>query len=150
LKKKAKTTDYAWAAGIIDGEGSVAMTRARPGQNRRRTLSFQVRISVRMTDKNAIQKLQRLFGGTFKLAHVRNPEKHRATYEWFAGDRRTVAVLQKTIPYMITKKPQARLILDYRRTCFRVRRAGRCSDAVVKRKITYFNKLTALNRRGVS
>lgn len=146
-------TDYAWAAGIIDGEGYIGMTRNKAGTNRRTTESFQIRISVRMTHEETIRRLQGIFGGTVKLAKSCNPSRHRSTFEWYVGDMLTVEVLRVTVKYMTTKKDQANLALEFRNNCFRLHPTGRgacCAPEVVALRANYFNRLRDLNKRGVT
>lgn len=147
----ASETDYAWAAGIIDGEGAILMTRNAPGTNRRKTLSFQVRISVRMTHNETIRRLGRIFGGTIKGAKARDPKRHRPTLDWYVGDLLTVDVLTKVLPYLTTKREQADLVLEFRQRCFPKLPGGRgatCPDDLVKLRRKYFERLRELNRKG--
>ncbi len=146
-----RKTDLAWAAGIVDGEGYIGMAKNNPGTNRRKTLSFQVRISVRMTHKPTIEKLHNLFGGTFKSTSNTNPTKHKPTYEWYVGDVKTVEVLSYLLPYLVTKQEQAKLILDFRKSCFNWKQDGVikiCPNNLCELRLSYFDKLHALNRKG--
>ncbi len=145
-----RVADLAWAAGIVDGEGYLGMTRAKVSVvSRRKTESFQIRISVRMTHKETIRKLFCLFGGTFKLARSRNPSRHNDNYEWYTGDLLTESVLRQLRPFLITKRKQAILLLAYRAKCSQPRGAVSCSSILVRRRARYFEKLKQLNKRGV-
>ena len=147
----AADTDLAWAAGIIDGEGAISMTKAKPGTNRRKTLSFQVRITVQMTHKPTIQKLHKLFGGSFTFAKARDPVKHRPTYRWYVGDLMTVDILSLTLPYLVTKKEQALVVLEFRKKCFQKKPTGKgatCDKKTVRMRHRYFTRLEKLNRKG--
>lgn len=145
-------TDLAWAAGIIDGEGYIGMTKANPGVNRRKTLGFQIRISVRMTHKQTIEKLHTLFGGTFKQHKPKDSTKHRICYEWFIGDLGTIEVIRQIYKYLVTKKGQADLILRYRKDCCGEYKGGRgvsIPDDLAKLRLQYFTELAELNKRGI-
>lgn len=147
----ASKLDYAWAAGIVDGEGAISMTRARVGVNRRTTPSFQVRISVRMTHEPTIRRLHAIFGGTVTVAKARDTERHKPAFGWYAGDLLTVEALKKIRPYMTTKKKQAELVLEYRERCCPPRRLGRgmpCKASLVQMRQRYFDRLSVLNRKG--
>lgn len=147
-----RETDLAWAAGIIDGEGAVSMSRARAGVNRRVTESFQVRVNVKMTHEPTIRRLYEIFGGVFKPGgKVRNPEKHKATYEWYVGDLKAAEALRRIVPYTVTKRDQVLLVLEYRERCCSVRHLGRgatCSSELVELRRAYFGRLRELNRKG--
>lgn len=146
----SKETEYAWAAGIIDGEGYIGMTKNKPGVNRRITISFQIRISVRMTHRDTIEKLHSLFGGTFKVCNLRNKTKWKCCYEWYAGDKCTINVLTLVLPYLVTKKSQAELVLDYRKQCFLTKPKGQnqCSPEITNLRFEYFKRLSELNKKG--
>ena len=146
----ASKTELAWAAGIIDGEGSIAMTKAIVGVNRRSTPSFQIRISVRMTHRATVSKLHQLFGGTFKTCKPKIPSRHKRSFEWYVGDILTQKTLLQIQPFLITKSNQANLVLKYRRRCANGGATGRspCSASVVKLRRSFFNKLKTLNRKG--
>ena len=145
---KPTETDYAWAAGIIDGEGCIAMTRAKVGVNRRKTESFQVRISVRMTHGDTIRRLHELFGGTFKRARSRDPLRHKSTFEWFVGDLATETTLRLVTPFLITKRSQAELVLKYRAECCPPINGGICAPVLVQRRRRDFDRLPSLNNKG--
>lgn len=139
-------TDYAWAAGIIDGEGHIGMTRCKPGVNRRATIGYQIRISVRMTHEPTVKKLRFLFGGTLNRVPSRNPQKHKESYAWYVGDLKTVEVLEKILPYLITKRDQALLVLDYRKSCYGSHLDGRSLESL---RGAYFETLRGFNKKGV-
>jgi hypothetical protein len=141
-------TDYAWAAGIIDGEGTIAMTRQRPGVNKRTTLGFQVRITVVMTHRSTIRRLRRLFGGLVAPAAKPRSSKHKPAYRWYAGDVLAEAVLKKITRYMITKRFQAALVLKYRRRCCATHSYRSCPADLIQLRLRYFIRLRALNRKG--
>jgi hypothetical protein len=54
--------DIAWAAGFIEGEGSITRSTAVKGCNTER-------IQVRQMNREPLEKLQRLFGGRISVVH---------------------------------------------------------------------------------
>lgn len=146
-------TDYAWAAGIIDGEGYIGMIRIRKGVNRQLNDRFQVRICVRMTCKKTISRLFEMFGGSMTYKEPRDKLKHKGSWGWYIGDLQTEKVLNKILPYMTTKLDQAKLILDYRDRCchtsLNLRIGGAATPTYIfERRLEYFNRLADLNRKG--
>jgi hypothetical protein len=143
-----RKTDLAWAAGIIDGEGALMMTRARPGVNRRKTMGYQIRVSVRMTHLPTIERLGSILGGIVKQAgKVKCPSKHRQAYEWIIFDADTECVLPKLLPYLTTKVEQAKLLLEFRNVCFPPV-SGTVPPKLEAKRTEYFNRLAVLNKRG--
>lgn len=144
----ASETDLAWAAGIIDGEGSIFLIRSWPGVNRRTTLSFQLRVTVRMTHEQTVRRMHALLGGVFKPAAARDPNKHKACFEWFAGDRQATAALKRVAPYLTTKREQADLVLAFRARCFGRTGNAATTPALAALRLTYYQRLKQLNRKG--
>lgn len=142
-----KQTDAAWAAGILDGEGYIGMTRCWPGTNRRRSIGYQLRISVRMTHRDTIWRLARIFDcGTLKQCRPQNVKRHKPAFEWFVSDRAMVLVLQQVLPYLTTKKDQALLALSYATSCSGDR--GVVPRQLQRRRDQHFQRMTRLNRKG--
>jgi hypothetical protein len=97
-------TDIAWAAGILDGEGSIgAYTNGNGG----RVLSVQ----VGNTDFRMVQKLHDMFGGCLRET---NPCASGRTYwQWKTTSRVAASCLRLVLPYLITKKEQAEVALVF-------------------------------------
>lgn len=150
MAKNRRDLDVAWAAGVVDGEGAVTMLRAKPGVNRRKTLSFQIRVSVRMTHEPTLERLHRILGGVFKRGTApRDPARHKQSYEWYVGDRLAELVLEELLGHLTTKHEQAALVLEFRRKCY-PKHFGRneVPKALVEKRLHYFERLTVLNRKG--
>lgn len=65
----SEAAEIAWAAGIIEGEGSIqAAVRARRGSNGEPLL--YVRVRVVMTDRDILERLFSIFGGRPVVAYA--------------------------------------------------------------------------------
>lgn len=62
--------DYAWFAGIFDGEGTFSFHRG-----------VAKSIAVQMTDQDVIERIHRLFGGSICVSTPNNP-KYKPTWRW--------------------------------------------------------------------
>lgn len=111
----------AWTAGIIDGEGSMSAAARKETRknatdrtkNKRRVNTF---ICVRMTDNNAINKLYELWNGSlFERTDKRNNGIRRLIYGWRLYNKDTISFLEKILPYLITKRKQANLLIELRK-----------------------------------
>ena len=102
-------TDLAWAAGIIDGEGCITITRA----------GGQLRVMVANTDLRMLHKLRELFGG-----NISRKKTYRAHYKpqwfWQLCAKDAAGALNAMLPYLVTKADQAELGLLSRRYIGRV------------------------------
>lgn len=98
---------YAWLAGIVDGEGSIVIARHKG--------YLLVRLSVRMTDKPTIDYIHNLTGrggGICRLG-VKDPKRHRPYYKWEASGAYASSVLRRCLPFLHTKRLQAILATEF-------------------------------------
>ena len=87
----ASSTDVAWLAGLLEGEGSfyvyVGVRRLRPT------------ISISMTDRDVVERATHLMGtGLYVLA--RREPHHKQPYMTSATGDRAVMVMKAVLPYM--------------------------------------------------
>jgi hypothetical protein len=135
--KAHSVADIAYFAGIVDGEGSIAITLA----NRRENYTLYLRIGN--TDKNLIIQLQKKFGGTSYIQKAgKSTWKHAYILSWFgpvAQDR-----IRMVLPFLIVKREQALNALAFPFIGYKWR-----SDEVLKEKQkTCYLIIKRLNKRG--
>lgn len=113
----APETDLAWAAGIIDGEGCISIVRMKPSANYPH-LRYELRIAVKMIHKPTVERIKSIFGrGTITVRHRAN---QRNQFNWLVGIHNASAVLRLVLPYLVTKRAEAELGLEFeqKRTVF--------------------------------
>jgi hypothetical protein len=93
-----KSTDYAWLAGIIDGEGCITVNK-----------QLNLWVQVGMTHRPTMERLLD-FGGTLRN-HTSQSAKWRQRFMWVVTGQDAVDLLKKTMPYMVTKQEEAVLAL---------------------------------------
>lgn len=115
LRKLKRPTDVqlAYAAGIIDGEGSVSLTwnasRLTKDGSRPSTAPM-LYLQMANTHRGVIDWFVRTFGvGTVIVAYKPKRPNHRIAYGWRVRNRGACAVLEMLLPYLIIKRPQAEL-----------------------------------------
>lgn len=143
-----RNTDIAWAAGIMDGEGTVRINRVAAGINRRINAAYQLYVTVNMVDKEAILKLQTIFGGSVTLQKSRNTERHNPTWKWLISDESAVKVLREMQPYLVTKRSRAILGIEFREACKMPVGTSLVPDHIVALRQNYYERMKELNRRG--
>ena len=110
--------DLAYAAGIIDGEGHIALSKyVEKGNRARRRRSglsvYGFHIAVMMTEPSAVQWLHKTFGGSFKpYPHKRC--KGGMVWRWAVCGDSCASLLQVLLPYLKTKQKQAEVALEFR------------------------------------
>ena len=110
LRYEMSKIDYAYAAGIIDGEGCIAITDASP--TNKGGQSWKISVEVDATSKKMIDKIVGILGGNCKMLRIR-PIMHFAQYRWVLYGRKAYEALKKVKPYLTEKKPQADLAIQF-------------------------------------
>jgi hypothetical protein len=109
-------TDYAYAAGIIDGEGSILLSINRRVSPVRRVWNTDHILSVQIgcTDLAMLLRMQGIFGGGIQK-RKRYP-RCRQTYQWRIYSTRAAEALRAMAPYLVTKAAEASLALQFAET----------------------------------
>lgn len=108
--------DLAWAAGIIDGEGSIfVMKQGR--KDRERDYNYIMRISVQSTDPYMAKELCKIFpdGAVFTQEIDKKPQNSN-TLKWQVSGRKAAFVLKQVLPFMRVKHEQAQLAVQFQET----------------------------------
>ena len=100
--------DAAYIAGIIDGEGTITLTRKHKNENR------QLAISVSNNERNLLEYLL----NTLKIGKITNKrvtrDQHTPNFTYAVYNRQALWLLHHVAPYIRTYKAQrAQLILEH-------------------------------------
>jgi hypothetical protein len=101
--------DIAYIAGLIDGEGTVTLTRKHKNENR------QLCISISSTEISLLEFVLSVTG-VGKITNKQASKSHHAhSYAYAVYNRQALALLKNTLPYLKSyKRDRATLILrDY-------------------------------------
>ena len=101
-----KKVDYAYLAGILDGEGCV---RIRKRKNADETVYFGSVISVEMTTEYIPTLFQFAFGGS--INRVGRGENNKDSFVWTLTGKQALDCLKTLYPYLILKKPNADILI---------------------------------------
>ena len=129
--------DLAWAAGIIDGEGSIfVMKQGR--KDRERDCNYIMRVSVQSTDPHMAKELCNIFpdGAVFTQEIDKKPQNSN-TLKWQINGRKAAFVLKQILPFMKVKHEQAKLAIDFQETTKKHWRHKKKSDYETQEKF-YF------------
>ena len=102
-------TDTAYIAGLIDGEGTITLTRKHKNENR------QLAITISNTEKELLNYVLATVG-CGKITNKRTTShKHAPSYTYAIYNRQALALLEQITPFLKTYKlKRAKLILkDY-------------------------------------
>ena len=99
--------DAAYIAGLIDGEGTITLTRKHKNEHR------QLCISISSTEKNMLDFVLSVTG-VGKITNKQASKSHHAhSYTYAVYNRQALALLEQTLPFLKSyKRDRAALILE--------------------------------------
>lgn len=104
-----KKVDLAYAAGIIDGEGSIGIAR-HSSKSCKRGYSLELCVQVTSSDEWLCTWLKFAFGGS--LSHSINSADN-PMWHWIIGARKASEFLKLILPYLKLKHSQAELAIIF-------------------------------------
>lgn len=101
--------DAAYIAGLIDGEGSVTLSRRHRNENR------HLVVSISNTDRPLLNYVLITVGAGKITAKKTSQSHHTPSYTYTISNRQAIALLEQTISYLKTyKAKRSKIILrDY-------------------------------------
>jgi O-phosphoseryl-tRNA(Cys) synthetase len=127
-------TDSAYIAGLIDGEGTVTLSRRHSNENR------QLVVSISNTDRPLLEYVLSTVGaGKITGKRVSQPH-HTPSFTYTISNRQALALLNQTFPYIKTyKAKRSNIILrDYIRL---TPRNGHYSPEIKQARTEFENKV---------
>jgi hypothetical protein len=95
---------FAYAAGIVDGEGCLGVLHARERNQ------YQARVQVVMTNEKPLRILVGLFGGSLSATKPA-PNARKMPYHYTASGKNLKSLLTALTPFFIEKRAQADILL---------------------------------------
>ncbi|PIR21429.1 MAG: hypothetical protein COV45_01390 [Deltaproteobacteria bacterium CG11_big_fil_rev_8_21_14_0_20_47_16] len=118
-------TDLAYIAGIIDGEGTITLSRHHSNQ------TPSPEISVADTSLRLLQHLKKVY-----------KNHHTPSYVWTLRSNSALALMESILPWLLIKDKRAKLILrDYKRL---TPRNGRYTTKQLKQKLALAKRVQSL------
>jgi len=126
--------EAAYIAGIIDGEGTITLTRMHEKEHRRPC------ITIASTDKELLIYLQLLTEGTINNKKNYNPDRHKDSYTLSIKNKETVlSLLNHVTPYLRVDKKRNRAIWILNNYEMVTSRNGKYTKALLEKKIAFEN-----------
>lgn len=141
-----------YVSGLIDGEGCISITKTKPQKGTGQiSPKYEANLTVASTNEEVINWLIENFGGHFHYKKVYSI-RHKPSFTWELSSRKLYPFLKNIYPYLIIKKKQAKLVLEYlknKQTSFKVS-CNRMSKEELSFRENYYLKNKKLNHRGIS
>ena len=113
---KLSDTQWAYLAGIMDGEGSFSIARGgrKPGPGHPNGYTnWQLKISIGNTNDGLHDWLLKNVGGAKYMGHRSKTDRHKNGYNWqLHGKENMKEMILGVLPYLVMKKAQALVALD--------------------------------------
>lgn len=158
VRKEYSSTQIAYLAGIIDGEGSIYIGNFSKNP-KTGSPYFQTNIQVTNTEKSLIDWIFETFGGLISKRTPRQTSKNstKQAWVWTASGERVTHICELILPYLLCKRKQAEIMLKMRSTYTNERHVKKGNQGLIpldQELITlrqsYMNELRSLHCRTYS
>jgi len=105
----------AYVAGIVDGEGSICLSKLKEKANRS-GVTYRPYIAIYNTHLQTLQKIQKFIdqgGSLYKIKHSSKLNSNKQNYILKYSNKNAKFLLDKILPYLSMKKQQGELLLKY-------------------------------------
>ncbi len=139
-----KETDLAYAAGVIDSDGCITISHERRNDRDKPNLYHRLNIRVITTDYRILEWFKSTFDGS---TYVQNkPRGNRKTcWAWQKRDAPAAEFIKGILPYLIYKKDQGIVALEFREYKDKRKQQRFVSDSVRNEK-EFADKLKSLHQ----
>lgn len=106
--KQSNASKHSYAAGFLDGEGCIKITKRKPRNGR--STNYGLLVSITQKDGRPIDWLYGNFGG---VVYLKNKSNDNWIYEWKVTEKSAYEFLKKVYPLLKVKKEQAMLAIRF-------------------------------------
>lgn len=146
----------AYAAGLIDGEGCITMNKYWDSRYNSCSHRYWVIVIVAMSDEMPLRLLWKRWGGSLTQRKRKN-KKWKQMWVWQINCQKAYRFLEDILPYLIVKKPQAELALQFRdaikdekRIPTGLKNGGtKIAPENITKREAFYQKMRVLNIRGL-
>lgn len=129
-----------WAAGFIDGEGTIGLKPGRQGTK------ASLCIQVAQVDPDPLLRLQALWGGSLRSRDARKVG-HASYFHWFIWSQGALKCCREILPFLSVKRSQASLAIEFQASRRPGVKTGIAGETDTR---TYRSLFAALNQRGIA
>jgi hypothetical protein len=143
---KDKELQYAYLAGLIDGEGTITVYKHQ--QHMRPTFQLKPRLIVSNTHQGVLNELVLRHGG-YSRPHRKAQGQRSASFQWrvFAAEE-IHPIIQGVMPYLLIKRHHADLITEFIESRRLARGRSKYEKGYTPREMDIYQEMSILNLRG--
>jgi hypothetical protein len=138
--------ELAYMAGMVDGEGSISIHPTRGRVKGTMYDRFETSLHVYNSNVSVLDWIKARFGGFIYSVKRYNP-REKPGFSWKVGHATASLVLTNILPYLIIKRRQAEILIEYQSTRKRCGSNGVPIDVLTHREVLV-SELRILNKRG--
>lgn len=135
----------AYFAGYFDGEGCIHIARKKP-YAKSRAVSFQHSLQIKIASVNpaVLYEILSYYGGTICKQKKTLKENWRIAWNWHLCSRASTDFISDVLPFLVLKRQEAELALEFQRKCLPKRGKKRLSEDELSLREGYCQKMSAL------
>jgi len=135
--RSKREADYAWAAGFVDGEGSIGIYASHH--------TYSLTLYVGQKYRKPLDKLATLFGGTpyFNKSKTKNGS---GLWDWKISSTKARDALVAMLPFLVVKRNQALLAIEFQSTVQVDMNRSTLSDEDRRTKKWFKDQIAAMKR----
>lgn len=129
--------DAAYIAGLVDGEGTITLTRKHRNENR------QICVAISSTERNMLEFVKSVTGVGKITSKKTTQDHHKTSYAYYVSNRQALGLIEQIFPYLRSyKKKRAALVLkDYLRL---TPRNGKYTPGMTQERNAFIRSVLAL------
>ena len=136
----------AYTAGLFDGEGCIHISKVKAGQYNHKLDYHQLHVNLVNTNKKVLNWLKDEFGGSVRRHDIKARSK---CWTWYMYTIKAKDFLKLIYPYLIIKKEQAKIAIEFREKRINIQfkdRESQLQEVIRREKCR--QKISKLNHRG--
>ena len=131
---------YAYAAGMMDGDGCIQISQRRT-ENKN---YYSLRVSVTQVTEGVPIWFVRNFGGRVDKFYA-TKERRQNLYRWSMDSSKASDFLQKILPYLVEKTERAKLGIQFQATLIYKGFADKLPQEVIQNRIKMYDQMKVFN-----
>jgi hypothetical protein len=150
IPKDYKSTELAYMAGIIDGEGCFYIGNIpKKSYDGYVTKHYRGLLKIDNTDKKLIEWLNTVFSGTNSAATRWTSSKKytRTIYSWIVTGDRLLDLCEQVLPYLVIKKRHCEVMIKFRKTYIKKLGCNKLDQEQINVRQECFENIRKLNSR---
>lgn len=140
--------DTAYIAGLVDGEGCLAIVRQK-NSNCRGGFAYRCGFRIASTNQGIMEWLSEAVGAGCVKSHQPKMRNSKRQWSWDLWSNNAAALTMRLLPYLKIKRPSAELLLAFQNGLKTHRVGVPLTGSEIAFRDECYHKSRVLNRRGL-